>query len=98
MLKGRFTCISCPDGRTYFNSTGNPGMAKGGSGDALTGMLTGLLAQGYTPKEACLLGVYLHGLSGDIAITETSESSLLASDLIEHIGKAFLYCKDESNS
>ena len=98
VLKGRFTCISCPDGRTYFNSTGNPGMAKGGSGDALTGMLTGLLAQGYTPKEACLLGVYLHGLSGDIAITETSESSLLASDLIEHIGKAFLYCKDESNS
>lgn len=89
VLKGRFTCITCPDGQAYFNSTGNPGMAKGGSGDALTGILTGLLAQGYTPKETCLLGVYLHGLAGDLAMAEIGERSLLATDLIEYIGKAY---------
>jgi ADP-dependent NAD(P)H-hydrate dehydratase / NAD(P)H-hydrate epimerase len=89
VLKGRFTCISCPDGRTYFNSTGNPGMAKGGSGDALTGILTGLLAQGYSPREACLLGVYLHGLAGDLAMAAIGERSLLASDLIDYLGKAY---------
>lgn len=64
-------------------------MAKGGSGNAFTGILTGLLAQGYTPKETCLLGVYLHGLVGDHAMTEIGERSLLATDLIEYIGKAY---------
>jgi NAD(P)H-hydrate epimerase len=89
VLKGKYTCITCPDGQAYFNSTGNPGMAKGGSGDALTGILTGLLAQGYSPKETCLLGVYLHGLAGDLAMAEIGERSLLASDLIDYIGKAY---------
>ena len=89
VLKGKYTCITCPDGQAYFNSTGNPGMAKGGSGDALTGILTGLLAQGNTPKETCLLGVYLHGLAGDLAMAEIGERSLLASDLIDYIGKAY---------
>ena len=89
VLKGKYTCITCPDGQAYFNSTGNPGMAKGGSGDALTGILTGLLAQGYSPKEACLLGVYLHGLAGDLAMAAIGERSLLASDLIDYIGKAY---------
>jgi NAD(P)H-hydrate epimerase len=89
ILKGKYTCITCPDGMCYFNPTGNPGMAKGGSGDALTGMLTGLLAQGYSSKETCIAGVYLHGLAGDIAVKETGEFSLLASDIIENIGKAF---------
>jgi NAD(P)H-hydrate epimerase len=89
VLKGKYTCITCPDGQAFFNSTGNPGMAKGGSGDALTGILTGLLAQGNTPKETCLLGVYLHGLAGDLAMAAIGERSLLASDLIDYIGKAY---------
>jgi NAD(P)H-hydrate repair Nnr-like enzyme with NAD(P)H-hydrate dehydratase domain len=90
ILKGKYTCITCPDGMSYFNPTGNPGMAKGGSGDTLTGMITGFLAQGYSPKESCIAGVYLHGLAADIAVKETGENSLLASDIIDNIGKAFL--------
>ncbi len=89
VLKGANTCTSCPDGNCYFNSTGNPGMATGGSGDALTGMLTGFLAQGYSPFEACILGVYLHGLSGDLAAKDLQQEALLAGDLIDYIGKAF---------
>ncbi|UEG50038.1 NAD(P)H-hydrate dehydratase [Ferruginibacter lapsinanis] len=89
VLKGRYTCISCPDGSCYFNPTGNPGMAKGGSGDTLTGMLTGLLSQGYSSKDTCITGVYLHGLAADIAVQTTGEYSLLASDMIDHIGQAF---------
>ncbi len=65
-------------------------MAKAGNGDALTGMLTAFLAQGYTPELACIASVYLHGLAGDIAVKETGEFSLLASDLINCIGKSFL--------
>ena len=65
-------------------------MATGGSGDVLTGILTGLLAQGYPSFEAAVLGVYLHGLSGDLASREISEEALIASDLIDHLGKAFL--------
>lgn len=90
VLKGHRTYISCPDGNTYSNTTGNAGMAKAGNGDALTGIITGLLAQGYTPEQSCITGVYLHGLAGDIAAEQTGEFSLLASDLIETIGKAFL--------
>jgi hydroxyethylthiazole kinase-like uncharacterized protein yjeF len=90
ILKGHQTVISCPNGTLHLNTTGNAGMAKGGSGDALTGMLTAFLAQGYSSEETCTVGVYLHGLAGDIAVKETSEFSLLASDLINTIGKAFL--------
>ncbi|AUC84629.1 NAD(P)H-hydrate dehydratase [Polaribacter sp. ALD11] len=90
ILKGHETIISCPNGNIYLNTTGNAGMAKGGSGDALTGMLTAFLGQGYTPENTCIAGVYLHGLAGDIAVKETGEFSLLASDLIKAIGKAFL--------
>ncbi|MBO9620991.1 MAG: NAD(P)H-hydrate dehydratase [Niabella sp.] len=89
VLKGHHTFIACPDGTGYFNITGNAGMAKGGSGDALTGMITGLLAQGYLPKEAALLGVFLHGLAGDLAAASCGMEALLASDLIDHIGSAF---------
>lgn len=89
VLKGAFTCITCPDGEVYFNSTGNPGMATAGSGDVLTGILTGLLTQGYNPKHACILGVYLHGLSGDLAAHQLSEESLLARNIIEFLGGAF---------
>jgi len=90
ILKGHQTLISCPNGTTYVNTTGNAGMAKGGSGDALTGILTAFLAQGYSPEQTCIAGVYLHGLAGDIAVKETGEFSLLASDLINAVGKAFL--------
>ncbi|MCW3084222.1 MAG: carbohydrate kinase, YjeF related protein [Bacteroidetes bacterium] len=91
ILKGAHTAIGCPDGTVFFNSTGNPGMAKGGSGDALTGMITALLAQHYTPEQACIIGVYLHGLAGNFAARASSVESMLASDLIDCIGDAFNY-------
>jgi len=90
ILKGHRTFIALPDGKGYFNSTGNAGMAKGGSGDALTGMVTGFLAQGYLPWEAAVLSVYLHGLAGDIAASYFSQQSMIVSDLIDCIGQAIL--------
>ena len=89
VLKGHYTYIAMPGGKGYFNSTGNAGMAKGGSGDVLTGILTALLSQGYSPGEAALLGVYLHGLAGDCAAASWSQESMLPSDLTEHLGQAF---------
>lgn len=89
VLKGYHTCIGTPSGDFYFNTTGNPGMATGGSGDVLTGILTGLRAQGYPPLETCQLGVYLHGLAGDLAAAEISEFSMVASDITTYLGKAF---------
>jgi ADP-dependent NAD(P)H-hydrate dehydratase / NAD(P)H-hydrate epimerase len=90
VLKGHYTFIAMPGGKGYFNSTGNPGMAKGGSGDVLTGILTALLSQGYSAGEAALFGIYLHGLAGDLAAKELSSESMLPSDLTDHLGKAFL--------
>lgn len=90
ILKGANTCIATPEGDCYFNSTGNPGMGTAGTGDVLTGMITGLKAQGYSSLEASLLGVYLHGLAGDLAVAKTGQEALLASDVIAHIGQAFL--------
>ncbi|MBM3403449.1 MAG: NAD(P)H-hydrate dehydratase [Bacteroidetes bacterium] len=90
VLKGAHTAITCPDGSCYFNTTGNPGMATGGSGDVLTGILAGLLAQHYTPLAACLFAVYLHGLAGDMAASVCGQESLIAGDIIENLGKAFL--------
>ena len=89
IVKGHYSFISTPDGMGYFNSTGNAGMATAGSGDVLTGIITGLLAQGYTPFEATLLGVYLHGLAGDIAAAKYSQEALIAGDIIECMGEAF---------
>jgi hydroxyethylthiazole kinase-like uncharacterized protein yjeF len=89
VLKGHYTYIAMPGGKGYFNSTGNPGMAKGGSGDVLTGILTAMLSQGYSPGESALLSVYLHGLAGDLAAATWSKESMLASDLVEHLGSAF---------
>jgi hydroxyethylthiazole kinase-like uncharacterized protein yjeF len=89
VLKGAFTSITCPDGYVFFNSTGNPGMAKGGSGDVLTGILTALLAQGYSAKDSALLGVYLHGLAGDLAANEFGMNSMSATDLINCIPHSF---------
>ena len=95
VLKGAFTSISLPNGKVYFNPTGNPGMATGGSGDVLTGILTGLLAQGYSAEHAAILGVYLHGLAGDLAAQELGMYSLIASDLIDFLPKAFLNLQKE---
>jgi NAD(P)H-hydrate epimerase len=73
----------------YFNSTGNPGMATGGTGDVLTGILTSLLAQGYSSIDAAVAGVYLHGLAGDLAAREKGMVSLIASDVIDFLPAAF---------
>ena len=89
VLKGAHTCITTPDGKSYFNSTGNPGLAKGGSGDVLTGLITGLLAQGYTSFEASLIGVYVHGLAGDMTKEEKGEVAMIPTDVIENIPNAF---------
>ncbi|KAK6020981.1 YjeF domain protein, partial [Ostertagia ostertagi] len=78
ILKGHHTLIATPDGKGFFNSTGNAGMATGGSGDVLTGILTGLLAQRYSGIEAAILGVYLHGLAGDVAAKQLSMEAMLA--------------------
>lgn len=89
LLKGAFSAVAGPDGSCWFNATGNPGMATGGSGDALTGILAGLLAQGYSPEEACHLGVYLHGLAGDLAAAAASQPGMTVGDLIRFMGKAW---------
>ncbi len=89
VLKGYATAISCPDGTTFYNSTGNPGMATGGSGDVLTGVILGLLAQGYSALQSCLIGVYLHGLAGDLASQSLGQEASLASDISGHIGFAY---------
>jgi ADP-dependent NAD(P)H-hydrate dehydratase / NAD(P)H-hydrate epimerase len=90
ILKGAHTAITTPGGQCYFNPTGNPGMATGGSGDVLTGILAGIMAQGYSSLESCLLGVYLHGLAGDLAAKEHGVESLTATDIIDYLGKSFL--------
>ena len=87
ILKGAHTQIFMPNGKIYFNSTGNAGMATAGSGDVLTGIMVGLLAQGYQPQDAALTGVFLHGLAADL-ITETEET-MLASDIIRGLKLAF---------
>ncbi|HET6768891.1 MAG TPA: NAD(P)H-hydrate dehydratase [Chitinophagaceae bacterium] len=89
VLKGHHSLIAMPSGKGFFNSTGNAGMATAGSGDVLTGMITGLLAQGYTSEDAAILGSYFHGLAGDIAANKFSQEAMVAGDIIDNIGKAF---------
>jgi NAD(P)H-hydrate epimerase len=89
VLKGAHTSVTTPDGNVFFNSSGNPGMATGGTGDVLTGIILSLLAQGYTPSNAAVIGVYLHGVAGDIAAAESCFESIIATDIINCIGKAF---------
>lgn len=89
VLKGHHTLIASPSSLNYFNTTGNAGMATGGTGDILTGILTGLLAQGYDPDHAAILGVYLHGRAGDHASKASSMEAMIASDITKYLGKAF---------
>ena len=89
VLKGHHTFIALPSGKGYFNNTGNAGMATAGSGDVLTGILTGLLAQGYSSEQAAVLGVYLHGLAGDIAAEKYSQDAMIAGDITDNLGTAF---------
>lgn len=90
VFKRAHTIITLPNGELYFNSTGNPGMATAGSGDVLTGIIGGLLAQGYSPDYSARLGVFLHGLSADLYTKNNAEETLLAEDLITNLSKAFL--------
>ena len=94
VLKGANTSISCPDGTCWYNSTGNPGMATGGSGDVLTGIILSLLAQGYSPKYAAILGTFIHGLAGDLASAEEGEEGVIAGDIINRVGRAFKQVKN----
>lgn len=89
ILKGHHSALCIPNGQIIFNSTGNAGMATAGSGDVLTGILTALLARGYTPKEASMIGMYLHGLAGDYVARDLGMESLIASDIIQYLPKAF---------
>lgn len=90
ILKGHRTLIAMPGGKAYFNMSGNASMAKGGSGDVLTGILTGLMVRGYAPDQASLLGVYLHGIAGELASRNLGMESVLATDITEQIGNAFV--------
>ena len=89
VLKGANTAVVTPDGCVSFNSTGNPGMAVGGMGDVLTGIILALLAQAYSSEESAKLGVYLHGLAGDLALRGQSVQSLLPTDILDTLGAAF---------
>lgn len=89
ILKGHHSALCLPNGKVIFNSTGNSGMATAGSGDVLTGIITALLARGYSQKSASLVGMYLHGLAGDLAAKEIGKESLIASDIINYLPKAF---------
>ena len=89
VLKGGITIICQSNGVSFFNTRGNPGMATGGSGDVLTGVILGLLSQGYSSDYASLLGVYIHASAGDLAAEEQGYESLIASDIVEYLGDAF---------
>jgi hydroxyethylthiazole kinase-like uncharacterized protein yjeF len=89
VVKGAGSSITTPAGDLYFNTTGNPGMATGGSGDILTGVIAALLAQGYEPLHACLMGVFVHGLAGDLAKEKFGETGMIAGDLCDFLPEAF---------
>ena len=97
VIKGAYSAITTPEGKCYFNPTGNPGMATAGSGDVLTGIILSLLAQEYTPFEACRLGVYIHGLAGDIAAEKYGEECMIASDIISCLPEAFKIIRNIKN-
>lgn len=90
VIKGAFSAVVTPEGRVYFNPTGNPGMATAGAGDVLTGVILSLLAQSYPHEAAVKLGVYLHGLAGDLAAEKLGYEGLLASDIVNYLPQAFM--------
>jgi len=94
ILKGHYSALCMPNGHVVFNSTGNSGMATAGSGDVLSGIITALLARGYKHADACIVGMYLHGLAGDLAAKELGKESLTASDIINHLAQAFKRLED----
>lgn len=96
LLKGHYSALCLPDGHVLFNSTGNAGMATAGSGDVLTGIITGLLARGYRHEDACIVGMYIHGLAGDYAAEEMGMESMVASDIIRCLPKAFAHLMDRA--
>jgi len=89
VLKGHRTLIATPDGHLFINPTGNAGMATGGTGDVLTGIITALVCQGLSPFDAAVLGAHVHGLAGDLAAAELGQVSLIASDLLRYLPQAF---------
>ena len=95
VLKGAYTAICMPDGSCYFNGSGNAGLAKGGSGDVLTGVICGLLARGYSAPKSALIGAFIHGYAADFAVKTTSMESLLANDVIDRLGEAFQQLESE---
>jgi len=97
VLKGHHTCVATPQGKVYFNDTGNAGMAKGGSGDVLTGILTALVGQYHDAVNAAILGVYLHGLAGDRAAEKYSMEAMIANDIVENLGEAFTSMMTDDN-
>jgi ADP-dependent NAD(P)H-hydrate dehydratase / NAD(P)H-hydrate epimerase len=94
LLKGAHTIVANTEGVCHFNSTGNAGMATAGSGDVLTGIITAFLAQGYEPPQAAILGVYVHGLAGDLAAEKVGQEALIAGDIVDSLGAAFLRIYD----
>lgn len=88
VFKSHHTAIVRPTGRVYFNSSGNPGMATAGAGDVLTGVIGAFIAQGYRPDLAATIGVYIHGLAGDLAASEIGQFGVIASDISDHLGRA----------
>jgi len=89
VLKGAPTVVATPDGKAFVNPSGNAGMASGGAGDVLTGLIAALIGQGLEVAQAACVGVYLHGLAGDLAAEDLGEESLIATDLLPYLPKAF---------
>jgi NAD(P)H-hydrate epimerase len=88
ILKGRYSAVCLPNGTVHFNPTGNPGMAKGGSGDVLTGLLTGMLARGYSSEDAAIIGCFIHGRAGDLAAEKIGQEGMTSGDILSLIPKA----------
>jgi NAD(P)H-hydrate epimerase len=89
VLKGARTVVATPDGRIAVNGSGNPGMATGGMGDVLTGVIAALVSQGYEPFDACCLGVFIHGFAADMVAGDQGEIGLIATDVQEKLPQAF---------
>ena len=96
VLKGYRTIVAAPDGNVYINPTGNPGMATGGSGDSLTGIIGALVGQKMDAFDAACFGVFIHGRSGDLAASKFGERSLIAGDIIRFLPRAFRELEGEA--